>query len=254
VSNNTLLGSVSSEALLSALRDDVASPLAVIDRRGNVVFANRVASAALAGPATDIAGAALGTLVGPAKAAECVAFITEATEQNRVIVYLSFVRGHLFFVSLRPAGTQTGLVIASAIAGSLVAEQPWMKPEGTIRMTRNNDLGILASLTERELELLHHIGMAKTSDEAAQVMHRSTRTIEWHRASLGAKLGCDNRVQLARIASRTGITAIEVATLLEIHRAAKRAVGRGADHTATYDQPCGTGATLTDAAGSAVDP
>lgn len=254
MNSNTIFRGVDAGALLSALRDDIASPLAVLDRAGNVVFANRVASASLAGPAADVGGAALGTLVGPAKAAECVAFITEAIEHQRVIVYLSFVRGHLFFVTLRPAGTEASLVIASAIAGSLVAEQPWMRPEAHLRMTRNNDLGPLASLTERELELLHHIGMAKTSDEAAQVMHRSTRTIEWHRASLGVKLGCDNRVQLARIASRTGITAIEVVKLLEIHRAAKRALGRGADHAAPYDHACRTAATSTGAADSAVDP
>ncbi|MCE7974673.1 MAG: LuxR family transcriptional regulator [Leptolyngbya sp. PLA1] len=250
MNNSTILECVGAEALLSALRDDLSSPLAVIDVGGNVVFANRVASASLAGPAADIAGAALGSLVGPAKAAECVSFIAEAITHQRVVVYLSVVKGHLFFVTLRPAGPQTGLVVASATAGSLVAEQPWMKPAGPVRTTRNNDMGALGVLTERELELLHHIGMAKTSDEAAQVMHRSTRTIEWHRASLGAKLGCDNRVQLARIANRTGITAIEVARLLEIHRAAKRASGRG-DHTSTYDDGCGTVATTTDAAGSA---
>lgn len=252
MNNNTILGCVGDEALLSVLRDDVASPLAVIDRAGNVRFANRVAAASLASPSADIAGAALSRLVGPGKAAECIAFIEESIDHQRVISYLSVVKGHVFFVTLRPAGPQTGAVIASAIAGSLVAEQPWMKPQGTVRPTRNNDMGILAALTERELELLHHIGMAKTSDEAAQVMHRSTRTIEWHRASLGAKLGCDNRVQLARIAGRTGITSIEVARLLEVHRAAKRAAGRG-DRAPTYDDACGTVATTTGAADSAAD-
>ncbi|MCC6950147.1 MAG: hypothetical protein IT433_01745 [Phycisphaerales bacterium] len=252
MNNNTILGHVGDEALLSVLRDDVASPLAVIDRAGNVRFANRVAAASLAGPSADIAGAALSSLVGSGKAAECIAFIEEAIDQQRVVSYLSVVKGHVFFVTLRPAGPQTGAVVASAIAGSLVVEQPWMKPQGTIRPTRNNDMGILAALTERELELLHHIGMAKTSDEAAQIMHRSTRTIEWHRASLGAKLGCDNRVQLSRIANRSGITSIEIARLLEIHRAAKHAAGRGG-HTPTYDEACGTVATSTGAADSAAD-
>jgi hypothetical protein len=41
-------------------------------------------------------------------------------------------------------------------------------------------------------------------------MHRSTRTVEWHRASLGQKLRCGNRVQLARIAVRAGLGAVDI--------------------------------------------
>jgi hypothetical protein len=54
-------------------------------------------------------------------------------------------------------------------------------------------------------------------------MHRSTRTVEWHRASLGQKLHCDNRVELARIAIESGITAVDVPFLTALRKNARAA-------------------------------
>ena len=69
-----------------------------------------------------------------------------------------------------------------------------------------NDLGPLSVLTERELEVLAFIGEGLPTAEIARRLHRSVRTIEWHRRSLGSKLKATNRVDLARIAIRAGLT------------------------------------------------
>ena len=72
---------------------------------------------------------------------------------------------------------------------------------------KNNDLGALASLTPRELEILYLIGQGLATADIAKQLHRSEKTVEWHRVSLGNKLGVSNRVELARIAIRCGLLA-----------------------------------------------
>lgn len=68
------------------------------------------------------------------------------------------------------------------------------------------DLGPLESLTPRELEVLALIGQGLTLKEVAQVLHRSFKTIDNHRQSIGTKLKVEDRVQLAEVARRAGLT------------------------------------------------
>ncbi|MCH8165038.1 MAG: helix-turn-helix transcriptional regulator [Planctomycetes bacterium] len=67
------------------------------------------------------------------------------------------------------------------------------------------DLGPLSSLTQRELEVLALIGEGLSTAEIAKRLSRSTKTVEWHRTSLGRKLEASNRVELAHIAIRAGL-------------------------------------------------
>lgn len=60
-------------------------------------------------------------------------------------------------------------------------------------------------LTPREREVLGYIGRGFSLREIAETMHRSIKTVETHRASLGRKLGAGNRVELARAAIEAGI-------------------------------------------------
>lgn len=66
----------------------------------------------------------------------------------------------------------------------------------------------LESLTPREREILVHIGEGKSLPEIAHSLHRSLKTIESHRLSLGRKLNASNRVELAHIAIATGLVAV----------------------------------------------
>jgi DNA-binding CsgD family transcriptional regulator len=58
----------------------------------------------------------------------------------------------------------------------------------------------LAELTARELEVLKLIGEGKTSREIGEGLFLSTRTVEWHRARLSAKLDLHQRSELVAIA------------------------------------------------------
>lgn len=70
---------------------------------------------------------------------------------------------------------------------------------------KHEDFGPLATLTERERGVLSLIGEGLSTAEIANRLHRSIKTIEWHRASLGVKLQATNRVELAQIAIRLGL-------------------------------------------------
>ena len=67
-------------------------------------------------------------------------------------------------------------------------------------------LGELASLTTRELEVLALLGQGLSIKEIASTLHRSAKTVENHRSSIGRKLQLDDRVQLAELARRAGLT------------------------------------------------
>jgi DNA-binding NarL/FixJ family response regulator len=57
-------------------------------------------------------------------------------------------------------------------------------------------------LTARELEVLKLIAEAHTSDEIAEMLVISRRTVDHHRANILAKLGMRDRVELTRYAIR----------------------------------------------------
>jgi DNA-binding NarL/FixJ family response regulator len=60
-------------------------------------------------------------------------------------------------------------------------------------------------LTPRELEVLKLIAEAQTSDQIAETLVISRRTVDHHRANILAKLGMRDRVELTRYAIRRGL-------------------------------------------------
>lgn len=68
------------------------------------------------------------------------------------------------------------------------------------------NLGPLDALSDRELEVLALLGQGLSIKEIAGLLYRSEHTIVSHRKAIGAKLGVDDRVKLALIARRAGLT------------------------------------------------
>ncbi|MCW5766294.1 MAG: PAS domain-containing protein [Phycisphaeraceae bacterium] len=63
----------------------------------------------------------------------------------------------------------------------------------------------LAQLSGPELSVLRLIAQGYSSAQIAHAIHRTVKTVEWHRAALGRKLGVKTRVELARLAIRYGL-------------------------------------------------
>ena len=60
--------------------------------------------------------------------------------------------------------------------------------------------GLLASLSEREFEVLHLLGLGFSTRQIAEQLKRSIKTIESHRASLKDKLKLDSGTELTHFA------------------------------------------------------
>ena len=69
------------------------------------------------------------------------------------------------------------------------------------------DLG--TSLTRTETKILQLVVNGKSNKEIAIMLHRSTRTIEAHRAHLMHKLGVDNLVDLVKRIAVMGLIYLE---------------------------------------------
>lgn len=69
----------------------------------------------------------------------------------------------------------------------------------------HQDLGPLALLSARELEVLALVGEGFTAAQIASRLFRSVETINTHRTALLRKLNCQNAVQLAALAHRAGL-------------------------------------------------
>jgi len=71
------------------------------------------------------------------------------------------------------------------------------------------DLGMLALLSPRELEVLALVGQGLTAEQIGRRLHRSIDTVNSHKAACLKKLKCQNATQLATIAYRAGLTFTE---------------------------------------------
>lgn len=72
--------------------------------------------------------------------------------------------------------------------------------------TQYVDLGHLAALSKRELEVLVLLGHGHSVPQAAKILHRSPRTIEQHKSSIGRKLGSSSLATLAKTVGQIGLT------------------------------------------------
>lgn len=70
------------------------------------------------------------------------------------------------------------------------------------RRRREQDLG---NLTERELDILTHVGMGMTNEEIGKALYLSPETARTYVSRLLAKLGARDRAQLVILAHRAGL-------------------------------------------------
>jgi len=69
------------------------------------------------------------------------------------------------------------------------------------------DLGDLAVLTKRELEVYYYLATGLTTAQIAATLYRSPKTIGRHIGSIHAKMGYSKRSELVRDATRRGLVA-----------------------------------------------
>ena len=205
------LRSIDPRVLWDALTQDAEVGVVVVDTQGTIQFANTAAQGALGAGRADLNGKSWHDLLPKDVADERVRCAEQVVRTLQPIALIGMIRGACRCVVFRPIESDAHegarvLVICRPLT-AMDREPKSDAVDGcTVVVAQFNDLGPLSALTEREFEVLAFIGEGLSTAEIAQRLHRSVKTIEWHRRLLGSKLGATNRVELARIAIRAGLT------------------------------------------------
>jgi DNA-binding NarL/FixJ family response regulator len=198
------------DLLWSALTADSGGAVIVYDAQGRITCANKTAGHFLQdNPDIDLATKALHDIMPAAIAEERLAHANKVLETGEPMILDGMIAGRLMRATMRPVhGESTNEHRVLETIRPIPVEET--RPEGgSYARARTDDEGVIGKLTAREREVLFHISRGLSTAEIASTLGRSTKTVEWHRVSLGNKLGITNRVELARIAIRAGVTGFE---------------------------------------------
>lgn len=197
------------DAVVGALADDTNCLVLVIGVDGIVYWVNDAVVALSAKPRDALINTPIAELFPKAYVDERMALIRETASTRSPIACEGITRGLFRRTTYRPLKPVEGLpdrvlVVCRPHPQDTTTTTP--STDLPIRRATHDDLGPLAVLTERELELLDLIGRGLSTAQIATHLGRSAKTVEWHRVSLGEKLNANNRVELARIALNAGLS------------------------------------------------
>ncbi|MGP1311077.1 MAG: LuxR C-terminal-related transcriptional regulator [Phycisphaerales bacterium] len=225
--SNGFLGQRGLDVCFESLLEDAGCAVAVCDAEGRLYFANRTAMQLVGINADEPPiGKTLSDLVTPRAAELRIALIHRALHDSngRPCVGLCATEGSWRRLSVRLLDNSPGserVILVCAPLAEPVTLSNLIGPHATFCETAV-DLGPLSALTEREMQVLRLIGLGLSTQEIADRLHRSKKTIEWHRVSLGSKLSVSNRVELARLALAAGLTWFDEDAITHLWRHADR--------------------------------
>lgn len=194
------------EAVWKVVEGDPMLGVAVIDLGGRLLYINEAAARAYADrPPAEIIGRRIQDLLpDPALGDEMVENGRRCLEAGRSMELRRVWRGRHHYVTYSPLPTEGDEEDRFLGVVRIGAQPPREKSDLELK-TSFIELGPLKELTPRELEVLALIGQGLRVADIAKLLHRSERTIEKHRESIGRKLDSTDRVELALIARRAGL-------------------------------------------------
>lgn len=155
----------------------------------------------------QVVGKRTGDVVPADMAAERERYYQQVLATGKPLQFVESVGGARYRATYSPAtihgGSERGVVI--------ILTPLYLLPPGAtdhLPYAEHNHADPLVGLTRAETELLTLIGAGLSTQQIARKLHRSVKTIESHRASLGRKLNVTNRVELALIAVRAGLVSM----------------------------------------------
>jgi PAS domain S-box-containing protein len=196
--------------LWTALAEESGTFVMSVTRLGVIEYANQPAQKMYGSDGRNLAGRHIQEILGVEYAQERVDLISQCIASGKPLTVEEFVRGTLMHAVMRPlpaTGNQPSRGVL--IVAHPVSFAKHVRNGHTMVKARTSDLGRLSTLTTRELEILRLIGLGLSTADIAKQLGRSVKTIEWHRVSLGEKLGVINRVELARIAIAAGLVGLD---------------------------------------------
>ncbi|MFG0328112.1 MAG: LuxR C-terminal-related transcriptional regulator [Phycisphaerales bacterium JB037] len=179
--------------------------VAVVSIDGQLLYVNSYMADRYAhGDATAMMGARLSDFLTDGLADEMLALIKRCHAEQRTIHFEGVFRGKHCMGMTTPLtqAVEGGPAVLLVSRDSMPPDEPCV--ESLVRL-ETTELGELSALTPRELEILGLIGQGLTSQQIADRLSRSVKTVEWHRVSIGQKLRVRSRVGLARMAIDAGL-------------------------------------------------
>jgi DNA-binding NarL/FixJ family response regulator len=148
---------------------------------------------------------------------QAVAELHRRRPELRVLILSMYDNEQYFFEALKAGAS--GYVLKSAANRDLIEAiraamrgEPFLYPAAVTALIRDylergrSGEGVPEDpLTPREKEVVKLIAEGHTSDEIAEMLVISKKTVERHRANILEKLGMRNRVELTRYAIRRGL-------------------------------------------------
>lgn len=182
--------------------------LMIMASDGKILFANHSAEVTYHAE-NSIVGRLLTEFLPPDVAAERGALVLQACDEGQLFEATGAIEGVvrrwlIIPIKSEKEETERRALVMCACAAVFPVPTGF---DGKIKSVQleSNDWGPLSILTDREREILALIGEGLSTADIAKRLHRTTKTIEWHRAALGEKLNVTNRIQLARIAIHNGL-------------------------------------------------
>lgn len=203
----------------SVLLQDPTAGISLIDTEGRILWCNEQTARMTFGPdarADQFVGRTLFEILPRELAEHRVALMNRmAKEGGRPIFLRTIWRGlqQASFIQYVDPGDDGWpphfVVITRRYPGELSAEL-MVSGDYVVEESPYVSLGPLDVLTPCELELLALLAQGSSVKQIAVLPHRSEKTIETHRAAIGRKLKVGDRVLLADIARKAGLTTTDV--------------------------------------------
>lgn len=202
------------DELMTLLNHEPGTGVSVLDRDGRLLYINNESIRLFfedVMPKEEILGKTLDEMGFPDEwVAERLRLIRGIESTGQEILLRTIWQGKQQFSWMRSIGCEESntfrvLVVTRRVSGGDEAERLLLDSEMPVIKSEVTGLGELQELTKRELEVLTLIGQGLTAKEIAELMHRSVKTVENHRISLGAKLKKSNKVELALMARAAGL-------------------------------------------------
>lgn len=142
----------------------------------------------------------------------CVRAARQVRPQLRALV-LSSLLDPLSLTRVRESGVEgyvekdaTPVELADALS-AVVAGRSYFSARfaDTLSRERGKAVAVGKVLSRREQEVLAHVLHGRTSREISEIVGLSTRTVEFHRANILAKMGANNVTDLVASAQRSGL-------------------------------------------------
>lgn len=214
---NVLTGRYPELILKSILKGFESTSVLVTNPDGIILAANTIAANGFPNSTTEsVIGKNFCDLAPPQWAQERVEFMNLAIQRKSQLMVIEILDGTRLCSTISPIQTKDGddpeWILIFTVEQITPVTLEWL------RKTKNSeelidakfiDLGRLAVLSPRELEVLALMGQGLRQKQIAERLHRSVSTIDRHRERIGEKLGITDRVELVGLAREAALEVID---------------------------------------------